>query len=130
MKRLIAVVTACILLAVAQRAGAADPYEINAIVSATGPDSFLGSEQAQVLGIIEGIVNKNGGIAGRPIKMVIADDQSSPQIAVQLANSVIAKKGAVIIGSSTVALCNAMASPAKNGPVISCLSPGVHPPDG
>jgi branched-chain amino acid transport system substrate-binding protein len=120
-----------LVIAVMPRPGSsADPYVIDAIVAQTGSESFLGREQAQTLGIIEGIVNKTGGIGGRPVKFVVHDDQSSPQLAVQLTNAAIARNAAVIIGSTAVALCNAMAPLAKEGPIVYCLSPGIHPPDG
>jgi branched-chain amino acid transport system substrate-binding protein len=109
-------------------ATAVDPYEINAIVSLTGPGSFLGKNEQAALALVESSVNKSGGIAGRPIKFVVADDQSSPQVAVQLTNPLIAKKVPLIIGSSLVGACNAMASLVKeSGPVLYCLSAGMHP---
>jgi len=36
----------------------------------------------------------------------------------------------VMIGSSIVAMCNAMAPLMQNGPVMYCLSPGIHPAKG
>src|ERR1700733_8170051 len=85
-----------------------DTFEINAILALTGSAAFLGKAQAAALGIIEDQVNKSGGIAGRPIKFVIADDQSTPQVGIQLMNALIAKKVSAVIGSSTVAVCGAM----------------------
>ena len=111
-------------------ARAADPFEINAILAVTGPAAFLGKAQITALGLIEDQVNKKGGINGRPIKFVISDDQSSPQVAVQLFNAVTAKKVSVILGSTISSLCNAMTSLATDGPVIYCLSPAIHPPAG
>jgi branched-chain amino acid transport system substrate-binding protein len=61
---------------------------------------------------------------------VFHDDQSNPQVGVQLASEVIARKPAVIIGSSLVATCRAMAPLMKDGPVDYCLSPGIHPDEG
>jgi branched-chain amino acid transport system substrate-binding protein len=110
--------------------GAADPYEINAILPLTGAASFLGKEEAAALQVVEDTVNKSGGIHGRPIHFVIADDQSNPQVAVELTNGVVAKKVPVLLGSSLVAACNAMAPLAKDGPAIYCFSPGIHPTEG
>jgi branched-chain amino acid transport system substrate-binding protein len=109
---------------------AADPFEINAIVSLTGSAAFLGKAQSQALNILQNQVNRAGGINGRPIAFTIADDESNPQVGVQLMNAVIAKKAQVVIGASIVAVCNAIAPLAANGPVDYCLSPGVHPPQG
>ncbi len=119
------------LLCIIPLAGrAAEPFEINAILPLTGAASFLGKEEAAALSVIEEAVNKSGGISGRPIKFTIADDQSNPQIGVQLMNGVIAKKPAVILGSSLVAVCSAMMPLAKDGPANYCFSPGIHPPEG
>lgn len=118
-------------LAVSQASAAgADPYEINVILSQTGSAAFLGSEETAALQVLEGVLNKNGGISGRPIKFVIQDDQSNPQIAVQLFNGIQTKKVPLILGSSIVATCSAIAAIAKDGPVIYCFSPGIHPAPG
>ena len=60
--------------------------------------------------------------------IVAADDQSNPQVAVQIANQLIAKNAPVILGSSLVALCAAIVPLLKNGPVLYCMSPGIRPP--
>jgi branched-chain amino acid transport system substrate-binding protein len=109
---------------------AADSYEIHVILPMTGGGSFVGKGQQDSLQALEANVNKAGGIQGRPLHLVFHDDQTSPQIAVQLATSLVAQKPAVILGSSLVAMCNAMAPLMKSGPVMYCLSPGFHPAAG
>jgi len=109
---------------------AAEPYDVHVILPMTGGGSFVGKGQQDSLQALEASVNKAGGIQGRPLHLVFHDDQTSPQIAVQLATSLIAQKPAVILGSSLVAMCNAMAPLMKSGPVMYCLSPGFHPAAG
>ena len=58
------------------------------------------------------------------------DDQSSPQVAVQLASQIVASHPAVEIGANIVAMCNAMAPLMQAGPAMFCLSPGIHPASG
>ncbi len=111
-------------------AAAADPYTINVITSLTGGASFLGKGEQQSLQLLQKSVNKNGGINGRPLELVFFDDQSSPQTAVQLASQIKAQKPVVILGPSIVAMCNAAGPLMKDGPVMYCLSPGIHPPKG
>lgn len=130
MSRLLVFCLVALLAVVPPAVRAAEPFDINVIISVTGQGAFLGNDQKAVLTAIEQEVNKAGGIRGRPIKFVIADDQSSPQVAVQLLNEVIAKKAQVVIGSSLVAICSAMAALVKDGPVLYCLSPALHPADG
>jgi branched-chain amino acid transport system substrate-binding protein len=107
---------------------AADPYEINVVLPLTGPGTFLGKSLTQALEAVAVTVNKEGGIAGRPVKFVYFDDQTNPQVSVQLLNQIVAKKVPVVIGSSLVATCSAMMPIVKNGPVMYCFSPGIHPP--
>ena len=109
---------------------AADPYKIDVITSLTGGASFLGKGEQQSLQLLEKSLNKSGGIGGRPLEWVFYDDQSSPQTAVQLAAQLKAKNPPVILGPSIVAMCNAAGALMKEGPVMYCLSPGIHPPKG
>jgi branched-chain amino acid transport system substrate-binding protein len=104
--------------------------EINVILPLTGGGAFLGKAEQQALTQFEKATNASGGIHGQPLKFVFHDDQSSPQVAVQLANQVKATNPPVILGSALVALCNAMAPLMKQGPVLYCFSPGIHPVDG
>jgi branched-chain amino acid transport system substrate-binding protein len=107
---------------------AADPYPIYAILSLSGPIALIGNDQAASLAAIEEIVNKSGGISGRPIHFVIEDDQSQPAIAVQLANGVIAKGVPVLLGPTYVADCLAVAPLVRaNGPLMYCFAPAIHP---
>ena len=111
-------------------ARAAEPYEIPVIAALTGGGSVLGDAEKQALELAEKLFNRAGGIHGRPVHFTYHDDQSSPQLAVQALNEILAAQPTVILGSSLVASCNAMAPLVKNGPVMYCFSPGVHPPAG
>jgi branched-chain amino acid transport system substrate-binding protein len=113
-------------------APAAEPYEINVIVSLTGPFAFIGSSEAKSVQAIEAIVNKTGGIKGQPVKMIIQDDQSNAATAVQLASAIIAKKPSVMLGPTYLASCLAVQPlvVANNGPVTYCFAPTLHPSAG
>lgn len=109
---------------------AAEPYTINVILPLTGSGAFLGKGHRDSLDTVAAIVNQTAGIGGRPLKFVYHDDQSSPQVSVQIANQIIAEKPAVVLGSSLVAMCAATAPLMRDGPVDYCLSPAYHPPAG
>jgi branched-chain amino acid transport system substrate-binding protein len=111
---------------------AAEPFEINVIVSLTGPFAFIGSAEAKSVLALEKIVNASGGIKGQPIKMIIQDDQSNPATAVQLASGIIAKKPNVLLGPTYLASCLAVAPlvTSNNGPVMYCFAPTLHPAAG
>jgi branched-chain amino acid transport system substrate-binding protein len=123
---------AAVLATQLRPAGAQDvPYEINAILSLSGPAAFLGAKEAEAFRAIETAVNKTGGIRGRSIKFLIADDQTNPQVALQLANGLIAKSVQLIVGPTISGPCNALMPIVANaGPLVYCLSPAVHPPAG
>jgi branched-chain amino acid transport system substrate-binding protein len=107
---------------------AADPYEINTILSLTGNIAFVGQTQLKSLKAIETMVNADGGIQGRPVSFIVSDDESSPQTAVQLAHNLIAKNVPIILGSSSPNACGAIAPlVAANGPLLYCLANGGDP---
>ena len=112
------------------QAAAQEEYVMNAILPMTGSGSFLGAGESAGLNALQAVVNKEGGIKGRPIKVVFHDDQTSPQVAVQLLNQLLASHPPFILGSTITAMCNAMAPLVADGPVMYCFSPGVHPPAG
>jgi branched-chain amino acid transport system substrate-binding protein len=115
----------------ARPAVAADPYLIDVFAELTGSNAFVGGEEAKALGAIEAQVNAAGGIAGHPLHFVIADDQSNPQVAVQIMNDAIAKHAAAVIGGGVVSTCSAAAGMIKaDGPLLYCWSSGIHPPAG
>ncbi len=106
---------------------AAQPLTIPVVLPLTGGAAFLGQGERTALQLAEKVVNAQGGV---PVQFDFHDDQSSPQVAVQLASQIKAQKPSVILGSAIVAMCNAMAPLMQDGPVMYCLSPGVHPPAG
>ena len=124
------ILVAAVLLAWPSFAQAADTQDINVILPLTGGGAFLGKAEQQSLQRYEKLVNATGGIHGKTLKFVFHDDQSSPQVTVQLANQVKAGNPPVILGSALVALCNAMAPLMKEGPLLFCFSPGIQPAGG
>ncbi len=118
------------LAVLAATAHAAEPYNIQTLLPLTGGAAFLGQGEQVTLGIVEKVVNASGGIHGRPVHFVIHDDQTSPQLGVQLANEILEQKPVVMMGSSLVATCRAIEPLMSNGPVDYCFSPGVHPEAG
>jgi branched-chain amino acid transport system substrate-binding protein len=105
-------------------------YQINVILPMTGGGSFVGQGQQGDLDAVANVIDKAGGINGRNVRFVYHDDQTSPQLAVQLTSRILGSKPTVILGSSLVAMCRAMAPLMKNGPVQFCLSAGMHPAPG
>ena len=113
--------------ATAPALAADDSYDLNVIIPLTGGGAFLGKAENQALGVAASVINKDGGIHGKKLNLVVHDDQSSPQVAVQLMSQVIASHPAVILGSTISQICNAQAPLVKDaGPVMWCFSPSVR----
>jgi branched-chain amino acid transport system substrate-binding protein len=106
------------------------PVDVDVIISLTGPGGFAGQANQKSLAVYEADVNAHGGIRGRPLHLVFHDDQTSPQLVVQLMNGIIARHPAVVVGPAFAALCNAVAPMVASGPVDYCLSPSIYPPKG
>jgi branched-chain amino acid transport system substrate-binding protein len=107
------------------------PYEINVILPITGGAAFLGTKEAEAVGVIEKQVNRSGGIRGRAIHFVVSDDASDPKTDVQIMSAFVQRHVPVVIGSSVSSMCAAMGPLVKeSGPVMYCLSPLVEPPNG
>jgi branched-chain amino acid transport system substrate-binding protein len=123
------VITAC-LFGTVPPALAEDPYEINAMVSLSGPLAFLGKEEAESLRGVEAVVNRTGGIRGRPVKFVINDVQTNPVIAVQVANQLLAKHVPVILGPDSTASAAAIEPLVKDTVVLYAFTPSIHPQAG
>src|SRR5450631_3088784 len=71
---------------------------IPVILPLTGNASFLGQGIARALKVLETTVNKDRGIAGTELRFVFQDDQTSPQVAVQLTSALVAQPPAVMMG--------------------------------
>ncbi len=109
---------------------AADAYDIHVILPLTGGGAFVGQGEKESLDAVAAYINKTGGIQGRDLRLVFHDDQTSPQVAVQLANGILPSHPAIVMGSSLVGMCLAIAPLMKDGPVHYCLSPAIHPKPG
>ena len=124
-------IVAVAVCALGARVQAADPYDIHVIVEQTGAMAFTGTKQVQVLKVLEGVVNASGGIRGRPMRFVFHDDTTNPQVAVQIADQLVAQHVPVILGPSLSAVCSAVFPILeKAGPVEWCYSPVVRPTPG
>ena len=77
--------------------------KIGAVLSVTGPASFLGDPEKKTLEMYVADINAKGGINGQPIKLFIYDDQSDPNQARTFATRLIEqdKVDALLAGSTT-----------------------------
>jgi len=109
-------------------AHAAEPIKIGAILSVTGPASFLGGPEARTLEMFVEEINKKGGVLGRPIELIVKDSGASPEKAFSFAKQLIDEnKVFAIIGPSTSGETMKIKSVAEEGKTIlmSCAAAEV-----
>jgi branched-chain amino acid transport system substrate-binding protein len=110
---------ACITVLFGPPIFAADTIRIGAILSVTGPASFLGAPEAKTLEMLAEDINAKGGINGRKLELVIKDSGGSPEKAISFAKQLIEEeKVFAIIGPSTSGETMAIKNIAEEGKTI------------
>jgi len=100
-------------------AQAAEPIKIGAILSVTGPASFLGGPEARTLEMLVAETNAKGGVLGHKIELIIKDSGASPEKAFSFAKQLIEEeKVFAIIGPSTSGETMKIKSVAETGNTI------------
>lgn len=95
-------VAACIIALAAAPVMAAGTIKVGAILSVTGPASFLGAPEAKTLEMMVADINAKGGVNGTKIELIVKDSGGSPEKAVSLAKQLIEEeKVFAILGPST-----------------------------
>ena len=74
------VLFAAVLLGGVAAAQAAEPIKIGFSMELTGPFAVVGKTGLLAFKIWEDEVNAEGGLLGRPVKLVYYDDQSNPSL--------------------------------------------------
>ncbi len=107
-------------------AGAAgNTVKIGAIFSVTGPAAYLGAPEEKTAVMLVEEINKNGGINGAQIELIIKDSGGSPEKAISFAKQLIEEdKVAAIIGPTTSGESMAIKDLCEKSkmPLISCAA--------
>jgi branched-chain amino acid transport system substrate-binding protein len=91
-----------VMLALALTAAPAEPIKVGALMSVTGPASFLGAPEARTLEMLVEEQNQSGGVAGRPLKLIVKDTGGDPAKAISFAKQLIEEEQVfAIIGPPT-----------------------------
>jgi len=88
-----------ILLFVSSMVFAEEPVVIGLQAPITGDYAIEGQMAKQCVEIAADLINKEGGINGRPVEIIIADDASNPKDSALAAQKLISQKVAAVIGS-------------------------------
>ena len=104
MKTRIVVIVALVLCCVSSASFAGEPIKVGAFFALSGPAANIGTPTKLVAQMAVDKINKEGGINGRPIELVIGDTESDPAKAAVIAKKFIFNdKVAAIIGPTTTA---------------------------
>lgn len=102
-----------------------EPYKIGAVFSITGGASLLGEPEKKTAEMILDEVNKQGGINGHPLELIIYDDETDSTKCNLAVKKLLKKDEApVIIGPSTSGTSLAVVGVAEEAqvPLISCAA--------
>ncbi|AYH43827.1 ABC transporter substrate-binding protein [Azoarcus sp. DN11] len=126
LRHLVIVAGACTLLHAPAQAEA--PIKIGAVVSATGPASFLGDPEGKTLRLYVDRINAAGGVLGRKLELVLYDDASDANKANSFARRLVMQDEVdAIIGPSTTGSTMAIAPQVEGAkiPMISLAAASV-----
>lgn len=108
--RLITAFTLLLFISLSGPAMGAEPIKIGFVASITGGASFLGQPEKDTALMVQEWINKEKGIKGVPVQILIEDSKSDPSQAVLATKKLIeGDKVVAIIGSSTSGESMAMA---------------------
>ena len=78
-------------------AAAADPVKVGVIFPQSGGAGRQGQDVINAMTAMATLINADGGVLGRPIELVIRDDESTPAVGVAKANELAGQGVAVVI---------------------------------
>jgi branched-chain amino acid transport system substrate-binding protein len=88
-----------------------EPVKLGSVLSLTGPGAGIGQPERNGILLAERLINAGGGIGGRPLKVLIEDDGSKPDLAKSKAEGLIFGENAVaIVGPTLTASTGAIAA--------------------
>ena len=88
----------------------AAPLVLGVLTPLTGAGGFDGPRMLKAMQVVAAEVNAAGGVIGRPIELVVEDDQTNPEAAVRAARKLIdVSKVPVIMGTWASAVTSAVA---------------------
>ena len=97
MQRRIVVMGLAALIGMTGAAAAADPVKVGVIFPLSGGAGRQGQEVVNAITAMASMINADGGVLGRPIELVVRDDESTPAVGVSKANELAGLGVAVVI---------------------------------
>ena len=115
----------CLSSAFSADSAVAAPIKIGAIFGVTGPAAYLGAPEEKTARMLVDDMNKNGGLLGRQVQLIVKDSGASPEKAISFAKQLIDEDNVVaIIGPTTSGESMAIKDICQKAgmPLISCAS--------
>src|SRR3984885_5046163 len=78
-------------------ASAADTIKVGVIIPLSGGAGRQGQDVSNSIQAMTSLINADGGVMGRPIDLLVRDDESTPAIGIAKANELIGAGVAVVI---------------------------------
>ena len=95
-----------------------EPIKFGYINNMTGPYAFLGEDCLQGLKVAVAEINSKGGILGRPIQVLVRDDATNPEKALEHAKNLILTDHVDFLMGTTSSACAAIISQLAKGEKI------------
>jgi branched-chain amino acid transport system substrate-binding protein len=92
------IIAAAAALMLASSAYAKEPIKVGALFPLSGGIGETGQQMVKGLRVMASMINDNGGVLGRKLEIVEADDESTPAVGVSRATEIAAKGVSVVIG--------------------------------
>lgn len=125
LKKILAVMEVVFILAASGVALAADPIKIGYLAALTGDYAVYGQTEVNMAQMVVGDINKEGGVLGRPLELIVYDTKTRNEDAVNAVRRMIENdKVVAIIGANTSGINIATAPIVDRGkvPQIGTLS--------
>lgn len=130
MLKIVTIVAVCLLFAVGTAPtvfAQAKPYKIGFVCPLTGSLSWLGDYMKKGADLKVEMINKAGGVNGRPIQVITYDDQSSPEAGTRAAQRLISSDGVIaLMGTGTATVSGAVSSVANREKIPAIIQSGYE----
>jgi branched-chain amino acid transport system substrate-binding protein len=128
MNRLATIAVVLMLIFFGSSVAAEDTVKIGAFFDLSGPASFIGTPTKLVADMVVDKINKEGGVNGQPIELIVGDTEGDPAKAVNIAKKFIYKdKVAAIIGPTRTGTGMAVKKIIHAGKVPTFMTVGGDP---
>ena len=94
-----------------------EEYKVGVVLPLTGPTEFIGDAQEKALKMLVETINKNGGVNGIPLKLIIQDTKMSPNCAIATVSGLVQEHVVAIIGPSLSSTIQAVVATGVNNKI-------------